>query len=80
MHVRARCRERAIGEARSSACIRLERGDTGFLFGDDGEVVSAVFTVHPAAVLRGPTAERRRQLRDMLVGDLAVARRAAEDR
>jgi uracil-DNA glycosylase len=47
---------------------------------DGGPVVNAVLTVHPAAVLRAPTAQRRSELRDMLVGDLIVARRASGER
>jgi uracil-DNA glycosylase family protein len=47
---------------------------------DGGPVVNAVLTVHPAAVLRAPTSQRRGELREMLVGDLIVARRASGGR
>ena len=41
------------------------------------EAIDAVVTIHPSAALRAPTSERRRELRDMLVADLIVAREAA---
>jgi uracil-DNA glycosylase family protein len=44
---------------------------------DEGRLLAAVLTVHPSAVLRAPTSERRRELRAMLVADLGVAKRAA---
>jgi DNA polymerase len=41
------------------------------------EAVEAVVTIHPSAALRAPTSERRHELRDMLVSDLAIAARRA---
>jgi DNA polymerase len=46
--------------------------------GSHGQPVAAVVTIHPSAALRAPTHERRRELRDMLVADLRVARGVAE--
>jgi DNA polymerase len=46
----------------------------------DGEAIAdveAVVTIHPSAALRAPTSERRHELRDMLVADLALAARRA---
>jgi len=40
---------------------------------DDDGALDVVPTVHPSAVLRAPTSERRRELRDMLVADLELA-------
>jgi DNA polymerase len=42
--------------------------------------VEAVLTIHPSAALRGPTSERRRELREMLIDDLTIARRAVSSR
>jgi DNA polymerase len=36
------------------------------------ETIDALVTLHPSAVLRGPTPERRRELRAWLVGDLRL--------
>jgi len=45
--------------------------------GEAGDEVEAVLTIHPSAALRAPTSERRHELRQMLVGDLALAARHA---
>jgi DNA polymerase len=42
--------------------------------------LDAVLTIHPSAALRAPTSERRRELREMLVADLRVAREAVTPR
>jgi DNA polymerase len=45
--------------------------------GDTVEEIEAVLTIHPSAALRAPTSARRRELREMLVADLALAARRA---
>ena len=39
---------------------------------DEGAAVDALVTIHPSAILRGPTPERRRELRAWLVRDLRL--------
>jgi DNA polymerase len=43
---------------------------------EGGPGVKAVLTIHPSAALRAPTHDRRRELLEMLVADLRVARAA----
>jgi DNA polymerase len=43
---------------------------------EGGPLVKAVVTIHPSAALRAPTHDRRRELVEMLVADLRVARAA----
>jgi DNA polymerase len=61
--------------------LRMPAADEDAAAGADAPArLEAVLTIHPAAVLRGTTPERRSELRDMLVGDLVIARRAVERR
>jgi DNA polymerase len=61
------------------ASVMRDRGRVLSLPGDGDvvESVEAVLTIHPSAALRAPTSERRHELRDMLVADLALAARRA---
>jgi DNA polymerase len=59
----------------SKVSVMRDRGRVLSLPGDGDvvESVEAVLTIHPSAALRAPTSERRRELRAMLVADLALA-------
>ena len=63
------------------ASVMRDRGRVLVLPSEDDEArpIQAVLTVHPSAALRAPTSARRQELREMLVSDLALAWRGANE-